>query len=36
MEQTVTLIFMSGSREGEVVQLQTTGGVVSIGRTSPC
>jgi pSer/pThr/pTyr-binding forkhead associated (FHA) protein len=36
MEQTVTLTFMSGSRDGEVVQLQSTGAVVSIGRTAPC
>lgn len=38
MEQTVTLTLMSGSRDGEVVQL-TTAGVpqsVSIGRTAPC
>jgi len=36
MEQTVTLTFMSGSRDGEVAQLQTTGAVVLIGRTAPC
>ncbi len=36
MEQTLMLTFMSGSRDGEVVQLQTTGAVVSIGRTVPC
>lgn len=36
MEQTVKLTFMSGSRDGEVVQLQTAGGAISIGRTAPC
>lgn len=36
MEQAVTLTFMSGSRDGEVVQLQTTGAAISIGRTAPC
>ena len=38
MEQTVTLTFMSGSRDGEVVQLTTAGAPqsVSIGRTAPC
>lgn len=38
MEQTVTLTFMSGSRDGEVVQLVTSGSPpsVSIGRTAPC
>lgn len=36
MEQIVTLTFMSGSRDGEVVQLQSTGGAISIGRTAPC
>ena len=38
MEQTLTLTFMSGSRDGEVVQLTTAGPPqsVSIGRTAPC
>lgn len=38
MEKTVTLTFMSGSRDGEVVQLTTAGAPqsVSIGRTAPC
>lgn len=38
MRQTVTLTFMSGSRDGEVVQLATAGTpqAVSIGRTAPC
>lgn len=36
MEQTLTLTFMSGSRDGEVVQLQSTGSAISIGRTAPC
>lgn len=38
MEQTVTLTFMSGSRDGEVVQLTAAGAPqsVSIGRTAPC
>ena len=36
MEQAITLTFMSSSRDGEVVQLQTTGAAVSIGRTAPC
>ncbi len=38
MEQTVTLTFMSGARDGEVVQLTTAGAPqsVSIGRTAPC
>lgn len=38
MEQTLTLTFMSGSRDGEIVQLATSGSPpsVSIGRTAPC
>lgn len=38
MEQTLTLTFMSGSRDGEVVQLTTAGSPqsVTIGRTEPC
>ncbi|MCR4299673.1 MAG: FHA domain-containing protein [Gallionella sp.] len=38
MEQTLTLTFMSGSRDGEVVHLTPTGSPssVSIGRTAPC
>jgi len=38
MAQTLTLTFMSGSRDGEVVQLATAGSPpsVSIGRTAPC
>ena len=38
MEQTLTLTFMSGARDGEVVQLATFGSPpsVSIGRTAPC
>lgn len=38
MEQTLTLTFMSGARDGEVVQLTTAGSPqsVSIGRTAPC
>ncbi len=38
MEQTLTLTFMSGPRDGEVVQLATAGSPqsVSIGRTAPC
>ena len=38
MQQTLTLTFMSGSRDGEVVQLTTAGAPqsVSIGRTAPC
>ena len=38
MTQTLTLTFMSGSRDGEVVQLATAGSPpsVSIGRTAPC
>ena len=37
MAQTLTLTFMSGSRDGEVVQLATAGSPsVSIGRDAPC
>jgi pSer/pThr/pTyr-binding forkhead associated (FHA) protein len=38
MGQALTLTFMSGSRDGEVVQLSTDGAPqsVSIGRTAPC
>lgn len=38
MGQAVTLTFMSGSRDGEVVQLATSGlpPSVSVGRTVPC
>lgn len=38
MAQTLTLTFMSGSRDGEVVQLETAGSPqsVSIGRNAPC
>ena len=38
MALTLTLTFMSGSRDGEVVQLQTAGSPpsVSIGRVAPC
>jgi len=38
MEQTLTLTFMSGSRDGEAVKLKTAGAPqsVSIGRTVPC
>lgn len=38
MAQTLTLTFMSGSRDGEVVQLATAGTPpsVSIGRNAPC
>jgi pSer/pThr/pTyr-binding forkhead associated (FHA) protein len=38
MEQALTLTFMSGSRDGEVVQLATSGSPqsVSIGRNVPC
>ena len=38
MAQTLNLTFMSGSRDGEVVQLATAGTPpsVSIGRTAPC
>jgi pSer/pThr/pTyr-binding forkhead associated (FHA) protein len=38
MARTVTLTFMSGSRDGEVVQLETAGSPpsISIGREAPC
>src|SRR5450830_600615 len=38
MAQTLTLTFMSGSRDGEVVQLATAGSPpsISIGRVVPC
>lgn len=38
MAQILTLTFMSGARDGEIVQLETTGlpQSVSIGRTAPC
>lgn len=38
MGQALTLTFMSGSRDGEVVQLATAGSPpsVSIGRVAPC
>jgi len=38
MALTLTLTFMSGSRDGEVVQLETAGSPlsVSIGRVAPC
>ena len=38
MTQTLTLIFMSGSRDGEEVQLKTAGSPpsVSMGRDVPC
>ena len=38
MARTLTLTFMSGSRDGEVVQLETSGSPpsVSIGRVAPC
>ena len=38
MARTVTLTFMSGSRDGEVVQLSSAGSPpsVSIGREAPC
>ena len=38
MEQTLALTFMSGSRDGEVVQLTAAGSPqsVSIGRNIPC
>ena len=38
MAQTLTLTFMSGSRDGEVVQLDTAGSPpsITIGRVSPC
>ena len=38
MARTLTLTFMSGSRDGEVVQLETAGSppAISIGRVAPC
>ena len=38
MAQTLNLTFMSGSRDGEVVQLVTSGSPpsISIGRVAPC
>jgi len=38
MAQTLTLTFMSGSRDGEVVQLDAGGSPpsISMGRTAPC
>src|SRR3972149_6813746 len=38
MAKTLTLTFMSGSRDGEVVQLETAGSPpsISIGRDAPC
>lgn len=38
MAQTLTLTFMSGSRDGEVVQLEAAGTPrsVSLGRSEPC
>jgi pSer/pThr/pTyr-binding forkhead associated (FHA) protein len=38
MARTLTLTFMSGSRDGEVVQLESAGSPpsVSIGREAPC
>ena len=38
MARTLTLIFMSGSRDGEVVQLEAAGSPpsISIGRVAPC
>lgn len=38
MARTLTLTFMSGSRDGEVVRLETAGSPqsVSIGRNAPC
>lgn len=38
MTQTLNLTFMSGSRDGEVVQLETAGSPpsISIGRVVPC
>ncbi|MBI3373438.1 MAG: FHA domain-containing protein [Betaproteobacteria bacterium] len=38
MARTLTLTFMSGSRDGEVVQLETAGSPpsVSVGREPPC
>lgn len=38
MAQTLNLTFMNGARDGEIVQLETTGSPpsVSLGRTAPC
>ncbi len=38
MAQTLSLTFMSGSRDGEVVQLDATGSPpsITIGRVAPC
>jgi len=38
MAQTLNLTFMSGARDGEVVQLEASGSLqtVSIGRSAPC
>ena len=38
MARTLTLTFMSGSRDGEVVELETAGlpPSVSVGRVAPC
>ncbi len=38
MARTLTLTFMSGSRDGEVVQLETAGlpPSISMGRVAPC
>ena len=38
MAQTLTLTFMSGSRDGEVVQLDAVGSPpsITIGRVAPC
>lgn len=38
MAQTLNLTFMSGARDGEIVQIETTGSPpsVSVGRTAPC
>ena len=38
MARTLTLTFMSGARDGEVVQLESAGSPpsVSIGRVAPC
>ena len=38
MAQTLTLTFMSGSRDGEVVQLDASGSPpsITIGRVAPC
>ena len=38
MAQTLNLTFMSGARDGEVVQLETAGSSpsISIGRNAPC